>query len=352
MKSKKILTSIIAVLIGFIIGGILTLLIGSFGTANVGFFTFFQKFIEATFGGIFTGDLYNFGEWLMTSTLLILTGLSVAFSYRANIFNIGAEGQFVVGSFVSTIVGIYAPLPPGIHAIVALFAGILAGALYGLIPGILKAYYNVSEVVITIMLNWIAVYYTQYLTSNVFMGDAANHTPKIQESASLTSDKLSILFDGARIHYGFIVAILGIIIYYVILNKTTYGYELKAVGFNIDAANYAGMKSKRKIMSTLAISGAFAGAAGAVFALGAVDFFTATTIFRNYGFDGITVAFLGQMSPGGMALSALLLGGFRATGRIFIEVPSEIIDIIIGVILVCSVLIPIVANRMFKGGKK
>ena len=351
MKNIKTYSSIFAVLIGFIIGAILIGFIGM-SSYNVGFFTLFDKFYEATIQGFFIGNLSKTGEWLMITSLLILTGLSVAFSYRANIFNIGAEGQFVVGSFVSAIVGIYSPLPNGINAVAAITAGIIAGALYGLIPGYLKAYHKVSEVVVTIMLNWIAVYYTSYLVSDVFKGSIPTQTLAIQDSASLVAPRLSEIFDGARMHWGFIIAILGILIYYIILNKTTYGYELKTVGYNLDAANYAGMKSKRKIMSTLMISGAFAGAAGAIYSLGAVDVFTATTTFKNYGFDGITVAFLGQMSPIGMVLSSFLLAGFRATGRIFVEVPTETIDIIIGIILIVSVLGPYFGKKIITRGDK
>lgn len=321
----------LGVFLGILIGAILIFLSGN------GFFTIFSSIANGT-----VLDLYNAGEWLMRSSILILTGLSVAFAARTGIFNIGAEGQFIVSTMCATLVGVYADLPPGIHVVVAISVGILAGALYAMIPGLLKAYYGVNEVVVTIMLNWIALYYTNYLISNPFAGATTSQTHPIQSTASLGSDFLSTVFQGAKMHYGFIFVLLSLFIYWFILEKTTYGYELKAVGFNSKASKYAGIKEKRTIVSTLMISGAFAGLAGAIYALGAVDALTTTAAFRNYGFDGITVAYLGQMNAIGVTLAALLIGGLRNAGNLMTQTPKEIIDIVIAIIFMFSVLIPLV----------
>ncbi|MFV0288825.1 MAG: ABC transporter permease [Mycoplasmatales bacterium] len=339
LNNKKIFLSLLGVIIGITLGSILVALTGN------GLLTLSQGLVKATIG-----STYYMGEWLMNASILILTGLSVAFAYRAGIFNIGAEGQFIVGSMVATIIGIIPGIPWGIHALLAVLLGTLAGALYGMIPGILKAYYRVNEVVVTIMLNWIALYYTNYLIANVFNGKSTIKTKPLQESASLGSDFLANLFDGAKMHYGFIFVILALVAYWFILEKTTYGFELKAVGFNRTAAKYSGINEKKAIISTLMISGAFAGLAGAIYALGAVDALSTVAVFRNYGFDGITIAFLGQFSAVGMSFAALLIAGLRSAGNIMLGVPKEIIDIVISIILLCSILIPVLGKKR-KGSK-
>ncbi len=350
MKYDKLLIALFSVMIGFLVGSIIISIIG-IGNPDIGFLTLISSFYEATIEGLVSSaSLYNAGEWFMRSSVLLLTGVSIAFAYRVRIFNIGAEGQFLVAALTSSVVGAYVQLPGASLAIFALFCGILAGALYGLIPGILKAYFNVSEVVVTIMLNWIAFYYTTYLVNDFFTGNIVTQTPAIQDNASIASPWLSSLFDNANMHLGFIVALIALFVYYILLNKTTYGYELKAVGFNSSVALRSGMTPKRKIISTLVISGAFAGAGGAIYSLGATSYFTASGSFLNYGFDGITVAFLGQMSSIGMFFSALLLGGFRITGNIFTEVPKEIIDVIVGIILISSVLGPKIYSKYKKKG--
>lgn len=335
-RNKKIYLSVLSVFLGFILGALILGLTGN------GFLTIFTSFLNSTIL-----DLSNFGNWIMGSGILVLTGLSVAFAYRAGLFNIGAEGQFIVGSFTAAYVGVVLEGPSGLTAFVALILGIFAGALYGLIPGALKAYYGVSEVVITIMLNWIALKYTSYLVQSSFHGDIATQAPAIRPEASIQSPLLSNLFDGAQMHWGLVVVILAILVYWFILEKTALGYELKAVGYNPSAAKYSGIKTKKMMMMTMMISGGFAGAAGAIYSLGAVDFFTALTSFGNYGFDGITVAFLGQMAPLGIILSGLLLGGLRNAGMLMNEVPKEIIDIIIGIILIFSVSGPILFKKKF-----
>lgn len=331
---EKILISFISVLVGFLIGAIILTITG------YGFLTIFTSLIEGTIM-----SKLNFTTWLMQTSILILTGLSVAFAYRAGIFNIGAEGQFIAGGFTSVLISLYAPLPGYSLVLVSCVAGIIAGGIYGLIAGFLKAKFNVSEVVSTIMLNWIIFKYVNYLIQTYFHGENPVKTAIIPNNGSLRIPYLSDFF-GGTFHLGIFIAILGVILFWFIFEKTKFGYEIKMVGFNPYAAKFSGVNDKNKIMQTMFISGAFAGAAGTIYAIGSMNSYSATTIFLNYGFDGITIAFLGQMNAIGMIFSGLLLGGLRTAGTLMNGVPKEIIDIIVGNILLTSITGPIIYNKI------
>lgn len=333
---RKFKPAIYSIIIGFALGTLILVLTGN------GPFILVSKFFQAT-----VLDITNTGNWLMQSSILMLTGLSIALAYRGGSFNIGAEGQFLVGSFASSIVAI---IPMNIgwsQAILALIVGIVSGGLYALIPGYLKAYHRVSEVVVSIMLNWIALKYIGYLvqSNDKIHGNIVTQTQTFQEGAKIHSNFLSDLFAGATMHWGFVLVLISIFGYWFIFDKTTFGYEIKAVGYNKDAAKYAGIKDKKIIMNTFFISGALSGAAGAIYSLGTTNYFTALGVFQNYGFDGITVAFLGSMNAIGMTVSALLIGGLRNAGLLMSEVPKEIIDIIIAIILVAIVIANKKASR-------
>ncbi len=335
--------SIIAVIIGLAIGGIIIAISGN----NP--FVAFTAIIDAT-----VSSATNMGNWLAYSAPLVLTGLSIGFAYKTGLFNIGAEGQFLVASFTATYLGATLSLPAGIHAIVALLGGVFVAVIWALIPGILKAFWGVSEVVITIMLNWIALYYTNYLIENGFnTGSVLSQTPSIKETASLKGDLIQSIFPYSNANWGIIIAILAVIVYWFILNKTTFGYEIKAVGSSPDAAKYAGVRTKSRIIWTMAIAGAFAGLAGAIYSLGNVSYITQISAFRNFGFDGIAVAMLGQISAIGIFLSGLLFGALRNGGAYMQGVPTQIVDIMMAVIIVVSALGPIIQKKInsVKGGK-
>lgn len=330
---NKFLISVASALIGILLSSFIILLSGN------SFFTLFHYLIQGT-----VGNLRNTGNWINMSSIVILTGLSVAFSYRAGLFNIGAEGQFIVGAFMSAYLGVVTNW----GAIPILIVSVMAGGLYGIIPGVLKAYYRVSEVVVTIMLNWIALEFVNGFISEKFHGTTNDTvTATVHQNASLHSEFLSNIFQNDNMNWGFIFVIIAIIIYWFILQKTRLGYEIKAVGFNPYAAKYAGIKDKQKLITTLTISGAFAGLAGAIYTLGIVGHYTAGS-FLNYGFDGITVAFLGQMSATGILLGGLLLGGLRSAGLLIQVVPKEIIDITIAVILIFVALGPAIFRKRKK----
>ncbi len=341
---QKILSSALAILLGLLAGVIIVILIGG----NP--FEFFGAIFKSMFGSI-----TNTGNWLATSVPLILTGLSVGFAYNAGLFNIGAEGQFQVASITALFIGVSQPFAPIQTIIFALVIGTLAGAIWALLPGLLKAYYKINEVVVTIMMNWIAFYSSNYFISNYFHDKVETQTPTLANDYMLNMDWLTTLTDGSRINAGIFLAGIAVVVYWYIIEKTVFGYELKAVGYSDTAAEYAGINAKKRIIQTMLISGAFAGLAGAVYALSSPGSQTVLSVFRNFGFDGIAVSLLGQLSGIGILFAGLLLGALReaSTQLQLISIPKEIADIIIGLIILFSALGPILISKInnLKGGK-
>lgn len=330
------LISVIAVVIGLVFGGLIIFASGS----NP--FLAFTAIINAT---VYSPS--SAGNWLAYSAPLILTGLSIGFAYKTGLFNIGAEGQFLVASFTATYVGATFSMPAGLHAIVALLAGVLVAVVWALIPGFLKAFFGVSEVVVTIMLNWIALYYTNFLIQEYFHTPTiTSQTPPIAQTASLKAPFLQDIFGVSNANLGIILALLAVVAYWYILNKTTFGYEIKAVGSSPDAAKYAGVKTKSRIIWTMAISGGFAGLAGAIYSLGNMPYLTTISAFRNFGFDGIAVAMLGQINAVGILFSGLLFGALRNGGAYMSGVPTQIIDIMMAVIIIVSALGPVIQKKL------
>jgi len=332
---KKFLVSLIAVLVGMGIGSVIMLLSGNNPLLA------FTAIIDSTMG-----SLYATGEWIAYSVPIILTGLSVGFAYRANLFNIGAEGQFIVGATTAVLIGGLLELSDPIHMFVALTAGVIMGAMYASIAGFLKAYYGVSEVVVTIMLNYIALKFQKHIITTYFHTDTiVTRTPMIAESASLDNAAMETFFQGARVNNAVFFVALAVFVYWYLLNKTTYGYQVKAVGFSMHASRYAGINEKRKIISTMAIAGGFAGLSGSVYAL-SEGFLNASSSFLNIGFDGIAVALLGQLSAIGIVLAGLLFGALRGGAAYMPGVPTQIIDIMIGVIIIFSAMGTIILKKI------
>jgi len=335
-KFSMVIVSFIAVFIGLAGGALIMFLSGSNPLLA------FTGLINGT-----VGSSFNVGQWLSYSAPIILCGFSVAFAYKAGLFNIGAEGQFIVGSITSLVIGVYVPMPDGIHAIVALLAGVFAGMVWGFIPGLLKAYYGVHEVVVTIMLNWIALKYTNYLITEFFHTETIiSDTPSILETASIKNEFLTNLFGGSSFNLGFFLMLAVVFIYWFILNKTTFGFEIKAVGHSPFAAQYAGVNTKSRTISTMVIAGAFAGLAGAIYALG-IEHLSVASAFKNFGFDGIAVALLGQLAPFGILFAGLLIGGLRSGSAFMIGVAPQIVDIMIGLIILTSAFSTIIKNKLF-----
>lgn len=322
---KTGIVSLMAVLLGLIAGAVLMAVTGH--NPFTGYLYLFQ-------GGLKNAE--RIGNTLATATPLILTGLSVAFAFRTGLFNIGAAGQMLFGGFCATAVGLSWDLPRAILLIAMVLAGLLGGALWALIPGLLKARFNVHEVVSTIMMNWIAYWTIYYAVPAYFKGEfLETESRNLADSATLKVPFLTDMFGGSYINLGLFLAVIVVIIVAFVINRTTLGYELKAVGFNRHAAEYAGIAVSRNIIVSMLVSGGIAGLAGVTqYAGNAVNI--QIGILPTQGFDGIAVALLGANTPVGV-LAAAIFFGLLYSGRGFMnamtDIPPEIADTIIAIII-------------------
>ncbi|MCM3113909.1 ABC transporter permease [Neobacillus sp. MER 74] len=339
---KSILTPIIAVLLGIIVGTIIMIISGYDALAA----------FTALWNGAF-GDSYYLGEVIRQFTPYILAGLAVAFAFRVGLFNIGVEGQFLVGWLAAVWVGVAFDLPKIIHLPLAIIAAMVAGALWAFIPGFLKARFRVHEVIVTIMMNYVALHVSNYFIKNIIT-DNKDKTDMIKESATLRSPWLESLTDYSRLHWGIILAILSCFVMWFLLERTTRGFELRSVGFNQHAAHYAGMNVNKNIILSMVIAGAFAGLAGSMEGLGTFGYATVKGGFTGVGFDGIAVALLGGNTSIGVFFSAILFGALKVGALnmpLEAGVPNELVDIIIALIVffvASSYIIRIFLDRFSK----
>lgn len=288
---------------------------------------------------LFRGGLMNIeriGNTLATATPLILTGLAVAFAFNTGLFNIGASGQMLFGGLCATAVGLTLVLPKPLLLLLMMIAAILGGALWGFVPGFLKARFNVHEVVATIMMNWIAYWVIYYTVPAHFKGlFLETESRKIPEAASLKVPWLSELFNGSYINLGLFLGLVAVLVVAVILNRTVLGYELRAAGFNRYASEYAGMNVQRNIILSMTIAGALAGLGGATLYVGYASNIQ-IGVLPVQGFDGIAVSLLGSNTPIGV-LGAAFFFGILHSGKGFMnamtEIPPEIGDTIIATII-------------------
>ena len=333
--------SLLAIVLGLLAGALFMLITGSNPLEGYSYL----------FKGAFM-NIERLGNTLATATPLILTGLSVAFAFRTGLFNIGAAGQMLFGGFCATAVGLTWSGPKPFLLTLMIFAAILGGALWALVPGILKARFNVHEVVSTIMMNWISYWVVYYAVPAYFKGSyLETESRKLPEAASLKVGWLTDLFNGSYINLGIFLAIVAVLLTGFLLDRTVMGYELKAVGFNRFAAEYAGVNVNRNIVLSMMIAGALAGLAGiALYAGNASNL--QIGILPSQGFDGIAVALLGANSPLGV-LGAGLFFGCLYSGKGFMNamthIPPEIADTIIATIIyfaATSVLIERISNSL------
>ena len=332
--TTSFLSSVAAIIVGLLIGFII-LLISDPKDALKGF------------GAILTGafsDGKNLGQVFYFATPIIATGLSVGFANKTGLFNIGGPGQFIVGAFFAIFVGVKATFLPGpLLCLTALIFAMIGGAIWGSVPGILKAFCNVNEVISCIMMNYIGMYLVNYMISKTVFDPLKNQTKAVKAAANLPKLGLDKIFkDGnasSSVNSGIIVVILVAIGIYVLLNKTTFGYELKASGFNPDAAKYAGINEKRNIVLSMAIAGALCGLGGALLYLaGSGKGIDVVDTLAAEGFNGIPVALLGMNNPigiifSGIFISYLTVGGF--TMQLYNYAP-QVIEIITAIIIYFS----------------
>ncbi|MCL2051190.1 MAG: ABC transporter permease [Lachnospiraceae bacterium] len=353
-----VLSSVIAVLIGLFAGLIILLL----SNPSQGF----AGFIIVLTGGF--SDLFNLGQVLYYATPIIMTGLSVGFAGKTGLFNIGASGQFTFGMYAAILVAVrLSHLPGPILCIAALLAGLAAGALWGFVPGLLKALCNVHEVIACIMMNYIGMYLVNYLIVVTEIYDRnKNMTTSVPSRVNLPTLGLDTLFSAATtggavrpssVGSGILIAVITCIFIYIILEKTKFGYELKSCGYNREAAHYAGINEKKGIMLSMAIAGGLAGLGGAMLALaGAGRGIKVVDVLVPEGFMGIPVALLAFNNPLGIIFTGFLIAYLSQSGFLLqrLAFAPEIIEIIIAIIIYFSALALLLQGviQYFMRGKK
>ncbi len=361
MFNNTITFLIIAILIGFIVAAVVLSLTG-YNPIEV---------YSILFKGMFSKPRYIINI-IIKSAPIILTGISVAFALRVRLFNIGVEGQYIIGTIAATVVGITFNFPPIIQFPLILLSGILAGGIYGGIAGYLKAKRGIHEVITGIMFNWIVFYLGNYIvslkkfhnpgTTTSFILNPSGLDPiynwKISNSGQAIIQNNSILkdiFGRTDINVGFFIALVVALLIAFIMKKTTKGYELRAVGLNKYASRAAGINVAKNTVQTLFISGAIAGLAGALSITGISHKLYELMALENYGFNGLAVALMAGSSPIGAIFTGLLFAGLKYGGgsiQLEIGAPSEIIDILIGTIVFCMALVSIIPILIKKAGER
>ena len=375
--ANTVTVSVLAILVALVIGAIMIIISSPDVTAKFGYFfarpqdaltaswdtvsnAYLQLFqgsiidFQAT-GNAFTGQvpwwqaLQPISETLSYATPLVFTGLSVAVAFRGGLFNIGGQGQAIIGLTVAATLGFVLHLPIVIHLIVAVAGGIIGGAIWGFIPGFLKARTGAHEVITTIMLNYVA-----QLLLNWFILQNGIHNPNRLDAISkdvLGSAKLPRLInESLRVDGGIILALLVTLGVAWLLNRSTVGFELRAVGFNPDAARTAGMSVSRTIVITMVVAGALAGLGGSAVVLGAQANSLTGPVAGNIGFNGLLVALLGRVRPWGIVLAALLFGALQAGGnrmQSYAGISLELVSVLQSLI-VLLVAAPALVKAMFR----
>lgn len=352
------MASVIAILAGLLFG----LIILAFSNAPQAL----PGFVIILKGGFSTGAK-GMGQVVYFATPLILTGLSVGFAFKTGLFNIGAAGQFIMGAFVAIYIGVkWTFLPAPFHWMVALLGAAIIGGIWALIPGLLKAYLNVHEVISTIMMNYIGMYTANFMVKTTVYDSRKALSMNVAQSATLPKGGLDKIFhnklgssgawDVSTVNSGIYIAIGVAIIMYIILNKTTFGYELKACGFNKDASKYAGINEKRSIVLSLVIAGALSGLGGGLLYLSGATgrHISVVDVLAVEGFNGIPVALLGLSNPIGIVFAALFISHITLGGNYLqtLDFVPEVIDIIIACIIYFSAFAMLFRNILPKWLKK
>ena len=298
--------SVLAVLIAFVIGAVLIALSGA--SVLDAYYAMFRGSIVDPNAATFVRQIKPLTDSLFYSIPLIISGLGLALGFRAGLFNIGGKGQIIVGALAAVWVGFAVNLPPVVHTLVALLVAIVAGGLYAGIAGVLKAKTGANEVIVTIMLNSIATLGLGYvLAQKAWQVPGSNQpvTPKVADSAALTR----LLPAPFKLHVGFIVALVALAFFWWLIERSTLGFQIRAVGANAAAARTAGISVERITAITMVLSGAFLGLAGANEALGTIGY-VSRDVAGSIGFDAITVALLGRNKTWGTFGAGLLFGAF------------------------------------------
>ena len=386
---KTLMASLISILIGMFSGIVVIVIVGLTNDAissggiwdgiRMVFLGVFNKGRDAATGALTFGFNPTYmGNMLFRAMPLILTGLSVAIAYKTGLFNIGAPGQYLAGTCATLFLALSIPtssVPSGLVWLIAFLGGMLAGALWGCIPGLLKSLLNINEVIACIMTNWLAAslvtwFFDMSSLKNVLEGTKTGYIYKtstvihdvmvdgvrtvaganVPEGATVLATRggvatsrlgLDALFSGSQINGGILIAVLLAVLFYIIMEKTTLGYQLKACGSNRYAAKYAGIQDRRNIVLSMALAGAMAGAAGSLYALsGNTEFFWTTyQSLPAVGFTGIAVALLAVNNPLGVIFSGIFMSYLNINGQQLTNLTAYneyITDVIIAVIVYLS----------------
>ena len=373
-STQKVVASLLSILIGLVVGSLVILIVGltskSISTKGA------WEGIRLIFAGIFstgrdaTGVLSwgfnptSVGNMLFRATPLIMTGLSIAVAYKTGLFNIGAPGQYLMGTMVSLMLALSLPtetMGAFLVWLIAFLGGMLAGALWGAIPGLLKAFLNINEVLACIMTNWVAANLVTWLFDisnfkNMVEGTKSGYIYKTTYNGVATA-KLGLdkLFPGSQVNAGILVAVFFAIVMYILINKTTLGYQLKACGSNRHAARYAGIKDKRNIVLSMAIAGSMAGGGAALYYLsGNTEFFWSPyQSLPATGFNGIPVALLAVNNPIAVIFTAIFMSMLDIIGLQLTNLTAYneyITDVIIAAIVYLSAFALVI--RMMIAPKK
>ncbi|MGT2911836.1 ABC transporter permease [Streptococcus cameli] len=348
-KYQELAVPFIAVLLGLIAGAIIILIFGDDPVAA------YTKLIDTAFG-----SPYNIGEIGRAMAPLILVALGFAVSSKAGFFNVGLPGQALIGWTAAAWVALETQSLPKIVSIpLTIVVACVAGGFAGAIPGALRAYLGTSEVIVTIMLNYIILYSCNAVVNGYILekfSQKGSDLAKIPESASYQVEWLSNLFNHSRINLGLFFALIAVVLFWIILKKTTLGYEITAVGLNPHASQYAGISAKQMIIISMVISGALAGLGGAVDGLGTYEYVKQQDSSLSIGFNGMAVALLAGNSPLGIPLAALLYG-ILEVGKSGMQaiVPPEIVDVVSGLIIffvgINYLIKYVIKPRKLKGGQ-
>ncbi len=323
---------VIAVLAAFVIGAVMLLMMGSNPVLAY----------QAMFTGAF-GNQNALAETIVKAVPLLLIGLGICISFRAKVINIGGEGQMIVGALMATAFGLAVEWPGWLVLPMAMLVGFLGGAIWGAIPGALKAYFNVNEILSTVMMNAIAVQLMNFLLGGPMMDPKqAEALGKLSETARLDSAyQLARLMPPTRLHAGLLIALALAILVYILLFHTTLGYRIRAVGFNPFASRYGGIRVRRQVVIALLLSGAFAGLAGAIQVYGLnyrmITDGSPTGFTGGAGFNGIVTALFGGLHPLGAIPASFFFGallvGANAMQRVA-QIPSAFVTVLNGMVVV------------------
>ena len=347
--STNILASLISIGVGLIVGLILLFVLNAKAAGGA--------FISLVTTGFRSSD--KFAKVLYQAAPLIMTGLSVGFAFKTGLFNIGATGQYTVGAAMALIGAIQFQLP----WYVCLFLALIGGAIWGIFPGLFKALFNVNEVITSIMFNWIAMFAVNLTINNLPMmlakywgGAQMDRTANLAQAnpnALIPRMGLDVLMKSNYMNISIFIAILFAIVAWIILSKTTFGYELKACGFNRNASIYAGINAKRNIVLSMVIAGAFAGVGGGLYFLAGTGQYTLLKQLLAAGFNGIPVALLATSNPIGTIFSAFFVSYIQVGGDAMQpDFVKEIIDIIISVIIYLAAFALLTRDLLARGKQR